>query len=64
MIQLNSPFFLLVLHRSVLIAKKRSFTFFFLFSFFFLFFFLHSWEDIRRNVSFNHLWKSDHKQIK
>ena len=63
MIQLNSPFFLLVLHRSFLIAKKRSFTFFF---FFFLsfFFFLHSWEDIRRNVSFNYLWKSDHKQIK
>ena len=34
-IQLNSPFFLLVLHRSVLIFKKRSFTFFFLFFCFF-----------------------------
>ena len=50
-IQLNSPFFLLVLLRSVLIAKKkRSLTFFFLF-----FLFLNSWEDIRRNVSFNYL---------
>ena len=50
-IQLNSPFFLLVLLRSVLIAKKkkkkRSLAFFFLF--------LNSWKDIRRNVSFNYL---------
>ena len=49
-IQLNSPFFLLVLLRSVLIAKKKEFNFFFLF-----FLFLNSWEDIRRNVSFNYL---------
>ena len=51
-IQLNSPFFLLVLLRSVLIAKKKRgvLTFFFLF-----FLFLNSWEDIRRNVSFNYL---------
>ena len=50
-IQLNSPFFLLVLLRSVLIAKKKkSLTFFFLF-----FLFLNSWKDIRRNVSFNYL---------
>ena len=56
-IQLNSPFFLLVLLRSVLIAKKKEFNFFFLF-----FLFLNSWEDIRRNVSFNYLQNSDHKK--
>ena len=45
-IQLNSPFFLLILHRSDLIAKKKGV----------------SWEDICRYVSFNYLWSSDHKQ--
>ena len=39
MIQLNSPFFLLVLHRSVLIAKKKEFHLFFSFFFFLSFFF-------------------------
>ena len=45
----EKPFFLLILHRSVLIFKKHEF-------------FLRSWEDIRRNVSFNYLWSDDHKQ--